>query len=110
MLNLNISLIVERSYSPLIEKIIKSLNILSNHPDAQSDLEKFKLGGVDLQVFSVWVSPNEFEESEYFQHADNMITKLEFLCSRVPDKWRLIKTYQDISYNQKRNIRAELGS
>ena len=95
---------VADTHNDILLRAMEGEDILSNHPDAQSDLEKFKLGGVDLQVFSVWVSPNEFEESEYFQKADNMITKLEFLCSRVPDKWRLIKTYQDINYNQKRNI------
>ena len=95
---------VADTHNDILLRAMEGEDILSNHPDAQSDLEKFKLGGVDLQVFSVWVSPNEFEESEYFQKADNMITKLEFLCSRVPDKWQLIKTYQDINYNQKRNI------
>ena len=95
---------VADTHNDILLRAMEGEDILSNHPDAQSDLEKFKLGGVDLQVFSIWVSPNEFEESEYFQKADNMITKLEFLCSRVPDKWRLIKTYQDINYNQKRNI------
>ena len=95
---------VADTHNDILLRAMEGEDILSNHPDAQSDLEKFKLGGVDLQVFSIWGSPNEFEESEYFQKADNMITKLEFLCSRVPDKWQLIKTYQDINYNQKRNI------
>ena len=95
---------VADTHNDILLRAMEGEDILSNHPDAQSDLEKFKLGGVALQVLSIWVSPYEFEESEYSKQADNMITKLEFLCSRVPDKWRIIKTYQDINYNQKRNI------
>ena len=95
---------VADTHNDILLRAMQGDDILSNHPDTQSDLEKLEMGGVDLQVFSVWVSPVEFIESEYFQVADNMINKLEFLCTRVPDKWRIINTYQDINYNQKRNI------
>ena len=95
---------VADTHNDILLRAMQGDDILSNHPDTQSDLVKFKMGGVDLQVFSVWVNPVEFVESEYFQVADNMINKLEFLCTRVPDKWRIINTYQDINYNQKRNI------
>ena len=92
------------THNDILLRAMEGEDILSNHPDSQSDLEKLKLGGVDLQVFSVWVSPYEFQDSEYFQAAEKMISKLEFLCSRVPDKWSIIKTYQDINYNQRRDI------
>ena len=95
---------VADTHNDILLRAMQGDDILSNHPDTQSDLAKLEMGGVDLQVFSVWVSPVEFIESEYFQVADNMINKLEFLCTRVPDKWRIINTYQDINYNQKRNI------
>lgn len=95
---------VADTHNDILLRAMQGDDILSNHPDTQSDLVKLEMGGVDLQVFSVWVSPVEFIESEYFQVADNMINKLEFLCTRVPDKWRIINTYQDINYNQKRNI------
>ena len=95
---------VADTHNDILLRAMQGDDILSNHPDTQSDLVKFKMGGVDLQVFSVWVNPVEFVESEYFQVADNMINKLEFLCTRVPNKWRIINTYQDINYNQKRNI------
>ena len=95
---------VADTHNDILLRAMQGDDILSNHPDTQSDLAKLEMGGVDLQVFSVWVSPVEFIESEYFQVADNMINKLEFLCTRVPDNWRIINTYQDINYNQKRNI------
>ncbi len=95
---------VADTHNDVLLRAMEGEEILLRHPDSQSDLVKLKMGGVDLQVFSVWVSPLEFAPSEYFQRADDMISKLEFLCSRVPDQWRIIDTYQDINYNQKRDI------
>jgi membrane dipeptidase len=95
---------VADTHNDVLLRAMEGEEILLRHPDSQSDLVKLKMGGVDLQVFSVWVSPLEFVPSEYFQRADDMISKLEFLCSRVPDQWRIIDTYQDINYNQKRDI------
>jgi Zn-dependent dipeptidase, microsomal dipeptidase homolog len=77
-------------------------NVLKYHPESHSDLEKFKLGGVDLQVFSIWVSPDE-KEKKYFENANDMINKLDFLISRVPKDWGLAKSYQDITYNSRKN-------
>ena len=56
-------------HNDILLRAMEGEDILSNHPDSQSDLEKLKLGGVDLQVFSIWVSPYEFQDSEYFQAA-----------------------------------------
>ena len=94
---------VADTHNDVLLRAMEGDDILSNLPDAHSDLEKFSLGGVDLQVFSVWVSPYEFKESEYFQAADDMISKLEFLCSRAPDQWSIIRSYQDIRYNIEKN-------
>ncbi|MDG1847426.1 MAG: membrane dipeptidase, partial [Candidatus Marinimicrobia bacterium] len=79
-------------------------DILSFHQEAQSDLEKFKLGGVDLQVFSIWVSPSNVKNDEkYFQKANSMISKLNFFFFLVPDDWGLVNSFQDISYNNRKN-------
>ena len=49
-------------------------DILTNLPESHSDLPKFKTGGVDCQVFSIWVSPQEFSEGEYYIRANQMIS------------------------------------
>jgi len=91
------------THNDVLLRSMTGKNILSNLSESHSDFEKFEEGGVDLQVFSIWVSPNEFE-GEYFDRANNMITHLEYLCSRVPSKWSIPFTYQDIIYNEQRNI------
>ena len=91
------------THNDVLLRSMTGKNILSNLSESHSDFEKFDEGGVDLQVFSIWVSPNEFE-GEYFDRANNMITHLEYLCSRVPSKWSIPYNYQDIIYNEQRDI------
>mgnify|MGYP001239622234 FL=1 len=91
------------THNDVLLRSMTGKNILSNLSESHSDFEKFEEGGVDLQVFSIWVSPYEFE-GEYFDRANNMITHLEYLCSRVPAKWSIPYNYQDIIYNEQRDI------
>ena len=91
------------THNDVLLRSMTGKNILSNLSESHSDFEKFEEGGVDLQVFSIWVSLTEFE-GEYFDRANNMITHLEYLCSRVPSKWSIPYNYQDIIYNEQRDI------
>ena len=93
---------VADTHNDVLLRAMEGQNVLKYHPESHSDLEKFKLGGVDLQVFSIWVSPDE-KEKKYFENANDMINKLNFLISRVPEDWGLAKSYQDITYNSRKN-------
>ena len=93
---------VADTHNDVLLRAMEGQNILEYHPESHSDLEKFKLGGVDLQVFSIWVSPDE-KEKKYFENANDMINKLNFLISRVPKDWGLAKSYQDITFNSRKN-------
>ena len=79
-------------------------DILNPLPESHSDLIKFKASGMDCQIFSIWVSPFEFNHEEYFDRANDMISQLEYLCSRVPDDWAIPFDYQDLIYNEQKNI------
>ena len=76
---------VADTHNDILLRSMQGEDILNRNPDSQSDLTKLDEGGMDLQVFAIWVSPTEFKEDEYFTRANQMITKLEYLCSRVPD-------------------------
>ena len=93
---------VADTHNDVLLRAMEGQNVLKYHPESHSDLEKFKFGGVDLQVFSIWVSPDE-KEKKYFENANDMINKLDFLISRVPKDWGLAKSYQDITYNSRKN-------
>ena len=95
---------VADAHNNILLKAMDGQNILTYLNHTHSDLEKFKTGGVDLQAFTVWVDPEKFTDKDYFLRADNMISKLEYLCSRIPNNWKIIKSYQDINNNIRRNI------
>ena len=104
----NISEIHEKAFvvdthNDVLLRSLTGRDILTDLPESHSDLPKFHRGGVDLQVFSIWVSPTEFK-GRYFERANAMISQLEYLCSRVPNKWAIPYNYQDLVYNEQRNI------
>ena len=98
------SAFVADTHNDVLLRSMIGQDILTSLPYSHSDLSKFKLGGVDLQVFSIWVSPYEFNSSQYYDRANSMISQLEYLCSRVPDQWSIPYNYQDIIYNEQHNI------
>ena len=67
---------VADTHNDVLLRSLTGRNILSDLPESHSDLPKFKDGGVDLQVFSIWVSPSEFK-GRYYDRANMMITQLE---------------------------------
>ncbi|MFQ6677134.1 MAG: dipeptidase [Fidelibacterota bacterium] len=79
-------------------------DILTELPDSQSDLVKFQKGGMDLEIFSVWVSPYEFKPEDSFEQANKMITHLENLCDQTGGKWSITRNYQEIIYNDQRGV------
>ena len=95
---------VADTHNDVLMRSMMGRNILTELPESHSDLVKFKKGGVDLQVFSVWVSPSEIDPEEYYNYANAIITQLEYLCSRVPDQWAIPYNYQDIVYNDQHDI------
>ena len=95
---------VADTHNDVLMRSMMGQNILTELPESHSDLVKFKKGGVDLQVFSVWVSPSKIESEEYYNYANAIITQLEYLCSRVPDQWAIPYNYQDIVYNDQHDI------
>ncbi len=95
---------VADTHNDVLMRSMMGQNILTELPESHSDLVKFKKGGVDLQVFSVWVSPSKIDPEEYYNYANAIITQLEYLCSRVPDQWAIPYNYQDIVYNDQHDI------
>ena len=69
---------VADTHNDVLLRAMEGQNVLKYHPESHSDLEKFKLGGVDVQVFSRWVSQDE-KEKKYYENANDMINKLDFL-------------------------------
>lgn len=102
--NFHMESFVVDTHNDILLRSMLGRDILTDLPESHSDLIKFKKGGMDLQVFSIWVSPYLFANDESFEEANHMIDELEAQCLRVPDQWSIPKNYQDIIYNEQRNI------
>ena len=61
-----------------------------------SDLDRFKLGGVDVQFFSVFTGPEPRNKEGAYKDANQEIDSLESIVARNKDKMVLAKTYADV--------------
>jgi len=72
-----------------------------------SDLNRWKQGGLDVQVFSVWCSG---EKQEPFQYANRQIDSLLAVAARNPTKMKFIRNSQQLtSAVQDKKIAAMIG-
>ncbi len=92
------------THNDVLLRSLTGRDILTDLPESHSDLPKFNKGGIDCQIFSIWVSPTEFEEGEHYNRANQMISQLEYLCSRIPDQLAITFNYQDLVYNDQKGI------
>lgn len=58
-----------------------------------SDLQRFKEGGVDVQLFSVWCDGSK---AQPFAWANREMDTLDAVISRNPDKITLVKNYKEL--------------
>jgi membrane dipeptidase len=67
-----------------------------------SDLVRLKEGGVDVQVFSVWMGP-EYGNGRAYNRANQMIDSLEALARRNPDNIAIARTASEAAEIVKQN-------
>lgn len=65
-----------------------------DNPGTQSDLPKFRAGGLDVQVFSDWIPMSKVRKSYSF--AVEQIDRLHSLQTDFPDDIEFAKNYDDI--------------
>ena len=78
---------VADAHNDILLRAMEGDDILSYHSESHSDIEKFKQGGVDLQVFSVWVSPF-VDQKSFFQNANELEVDLcRLKCASCAPTW-----------------------
>jgi membrane dipeptidase len=74
-----------------------------------SDLARFKQGGVDVQIFSVW-SDDTYGKGRGFAYANRQIDSLYAIANRNPDKMVIAKTPKDLTKAvQEQKLAAMIG-
>ncbi len=89
--------IVVDAHNDVLISILKGLDITTNLTGkTHSDLDRFKKGGVDVQIFSVW-SDERYEKGKGFGYANRQIDSLYSLTNRNTDRMMIVLSPKDFS-------------
>jgi membrane dipeptidase len=83
------------THNDVVQRILagEDISIRTNH--GHSDLPRFKEGGLDVEMFSIWVPP-EKTSRPYYDQADEQIDSIESFVKRNRSQVRMAKSVGDI--------------
>lgn len=94
-LKLHYDAIVADTHNDVLLRAMEGEDITVETNRGHSDLVRLKKGGVDIQVFAVWVDPVAFEKSS-FKRANQMIDTLYSIVNRNKDKIAVVTNSKEI--------------
>ncbi len=94
-LKLHYDAIVADTHNDVLLRAMDGEDISLETKRGHSDLVRLKKGGVDIQVFAVWVDPVAFEKNP-FKRANQMIDTLYSIASRNPDKVAVVRNSSEL--------------
>ncbi|MDX5482534.1 MAG: dipeptidase [Hymenobacteraceae bacterium] len=90
------SALVVDTHNDVLINVMEGLDITKDlSGKTHSDLARFRQGGVDVQIFSVW-SDETYGKGRGFAYANRQIDSLYAIAARNPDKLMIAKTPEDI--------------
>ncbi|MEJ7913589.1 MAG: dipeptidase [Chitinophagaceae bacterium] len=88
--------LVADTHNDILISILEGKDIATDlSGQTHSDLERFKKGGVDIQVFSVW-SDERYGAGKGFLYANRQIDSLYAITSRNPEKMMIVLSPADL--------------
>jgi len=86
--------IVVDTHNDVLQRVMEGEDISVRTTKGHSDLVRWKEGGLDIQMFSVWVPPEKIPHS--YEYADAMIDSLESLAKRNPNTMGIARNSSEI--------------
>ncbi len=80
----------------LSSSVLEGKDISHRLTTGQSDLDRWKEGGVDVQFFSVWTDKTPRNKEGFFKDANQEIDSLEIITLRNPFRMTLATTYKQV--------------
>lgn len=93
--------IVVDTHNDVLQRVMEGEDISVRTTKGHSDLVRWKEGGLDIQMFSVWVPPEKIPHS--YEYADAMIDSLESLAKRNPNTMGIARNSSEIESLLKKN-------
>lgn len=87
----------------------ESFDISQKSSTDQFDYLKAKEGGLNILFLAIYTSPRQAEEGKSKERADFLIKKVEETLNRWSDKFKLVKSINEIDENNKDLIYVVLG-
>ena len=84
------------AHNDVLLRVMKGEDITQWTFSGHSDIPRLLAGGVDAQVFSVWVNPAVYSPDNFFDRANEEIDALYEIGERAQDKFKIAKTYDDL--------------
>lgn len=88
--------VVADAHNDVLQRILAGEDILKRTTKGHSDLPRFKDGGIDIQVFSIWVPPGN-KSKAYFSQANEQIDSIESVVRRSNGQVVLVRDFKQIS-------------
>lgn len=92
----NKAILVDTHNDVLSSSVLEGKDISHRLTTGQSDLDRWKEGGLDVQFFSVWTDKTPRNEEGFFKDANQEIDSLEIITLRNPFRMALATTYKDV--------------
>ncbi len=106
---LHFSSLVVDAHNDVLMRVMAGRDISQRTSEGHSDLVRLKEGGVDVQVFSVWMGP-EYGTGKAYKRANQMIDSLEALVQRNPERIAIARTAREAADIVKQNkLAAVIG-
>ncbi|MEE9167720.1 MAG: dipeptidase [Candidatus Neomarinimicrobiota bacterium] len=87
---------VADTHNDVLLRVMRGEDITQWTSSGHSDIPRLLAGGVDVQVFSVWINPSFFPLDSSFEQANAEIDALYELEGKAPGKFEMAKTYDDL--------------
>jgi membrane dipeptidase len=97
------AILVDTHNDVLSSAVLDGKDISHRIPEGQSDLDRWKEGGVDVQFFSVWTDVKPRNKEGFYKDAEQEIDSLAILILKNPQRITLAGNYKEV----KKGIRDE---
>jgi membrane dipeptidase len=91
------AVLVDTHNDVLSSSVLEGKDISQRLTTGQSDFERWKEGGLDVQFFSIWTDRTPRNKEGFFKDANQEIDSLEIIALRNPSRMTLATNYKQVT-------------
>ena len=91
------SVLVDTHNDVISSSVLEGKDISQRLSTGNSDLVRWKEGGLDVQFFSIWTDEKPRNKEGFYKDANQEIDSLDAIVNRNPDRMVLARTFKDVT-------------